>query len=145
MRKFTKYPSNYVDAASETSGAATRRRKREFEQKAKEGIELMVSDGDWEVWTPKTWEGSCYLGGLYSDTQAFWDTCAISGNPRWFDMYNERGPLYVIVNRNTGEKYQAHFETDSFYDEKDHNIGGIDGLHDFCIDKPGLYEFFFSE
>ena len=145
MRQFTKYPSNYVSAASETSGAAMRRKNREAVQRGREGAELLLTDGDWELWTPKNWYGSVYLGGLYSDTQALWDTCAKNGDPRWFDLYNNKGSLYIIVNKNTGDKYQAQFETDSFFDAKDHNKGGIEGLRDFCADKPGIYDFFFED
>ena len=139
-RSFTKYPSS-VQAASETSGAAMRRKKREADQRGREGSELLATDGEWELWTPKTWYGSVYLGKLYSDERARWDTCALA-EPRWFENYNARGPLYVFVNKNTGEKYQSHPATNSwFYDMYDHPKGK-QAFIDFIDEHPAFAEFF---
>ena len=128
---------------SETSGAAMRRKKREAEARGREGSELLATDGDWELWTPKNYYGSVYLGRLYSDKQALWDTCA-SYTDEWFNQYSKRGPLYVIVNKATGEKYQAQLESKMFFDANDRNAGGIEGLEDFCQDKPNIDAYLFG-
>ena len=83
-RTFTKYPSNYIGAASETSGAAMRRKKREAEQKGKEGAELLATDGEWELWTPHTFEASVYLANK-GGNKAIWDTAYEGGGSRYFE------------------------------------------------------------
>jgi hypothetical protein len=140
MRHFTKYPSNYVGAASETSGAAMRRKKREFEQKAQEGTNLVVSDGEWEVYIPENWEAAIKLASLYSDEKALWCTSA-KDTDYYYRAYSSRGPLYIIVNRGTGEKYQIHFETNSFFDAKDHNVGK-EWFYDLCAEHPAIADYF---
>lgn len=112
-RTFTKYPSNYVGAASETSGAAMRKNKRRFQgEPTPEEAQLLAKEGGLELWQPLTFEGSVKLGrlgdtGTDFDARARWDTCYEGGGPRWFNMYNDIGPLYIMVNRNNPrEKYQ---------------------------------------
>jgi len=140
-RRFTKYPSNYVGAASETSGAAMRRKKREAEQKGTEGAELLATDGEWELWTPHTFEASVYLANK-GGNKAIWDTAYEGGGSHYFDMYTEKGPLYIFINKATGEKYQSHPATKSwFFDAKDRNYGR-DALEAFCCKHPAFAEFF---
>lgn len=140
-KKFTKYPSDYVGAASKTSGAAMRKLKREIERKGREGSELLATDGEWELWTPKTFEGSSYLAKLYSKEKAIWDT-AYEGDRYYWDRYNELGPLYIFVNKNTGEKYQSHPATNSwFYDIYDHSKGK-QAFIDFINEHPAFAPFF---
>ena len=141
MKHFTKYPSNYIGAASETSGAAMRRKKKEAEQRGREGSELLATDGEWELWTPKNFAGSMYLAKLYSDEKARWDT-AYEGGQYYWDAYNDRGPLYIFVNKNTGEKYQSHPASNSwFYDIYDHPKGK-QAFIDFINEHPAFAEFF---
>ena len=54
-----------------------------------------------------------------------------------FNYYNKQGPLFVIVPNppeHTGERYQFHFESKQFMNEKDHGIGleGIKKLVERC-------------
>ena len=113
MRQFTKYPSNYVSAASETSGAAMRRKKRMFQtEPTAEEAQLLAKEGGLELWQPLTFEGSVKLGrmgdtGTDFDARARWDTCYEGGGDRYFNMYTNVNPLYIMVNRNDPyEKYQ---------------------------------------
>ena len=144
MRTFTKYPSNYVGAASETSGAAMRRRKREAaaaaEQAIADGADLLATDGDWELWTPKTFEASIALGRR-GGVQAVWDTCW-SGDfrGRYFDHYTKKGPLYIFINKSTGEKYQYHpaSREDWFFDSRD-RFADFDS---FICEHPAFADYF---
>lgn len=136
-RTFTVYPSS-INAASETSGAAMRRKKREFEAKAKEGSELLATDGDWELWTPNTFEASVYLAGRGGD-KARWDTAYEGQGSRWFDIYTERGPLYIFIKTSDpSQKYQYHPATDSFYDKYDRQAD----FDSFIDEHPRFAEFF---
>ena len=130
-----------VMAASETSGAAMRKKKRAFATKGKTDSKLLATDGEWELYTPESWESAVYLGGLYSDELARWSTSSYSGS-RWFDRYNEYGPLYIFINKNTGEKYQSHPATNSwFFDVNDRNLGKS-ALDDFLSEHPAFANVF---
>ena len=140
MRKFIKYPSDYVAAASETSGAAMRKQKRAFAQAAKTGAKLLATDGEWELYTPENFESSAYLARLGGD-MARWSTAASNGQ-YYFDAYNKNGPLYIFVNKVTGEKYQSHPASASwFYDANDRELGKA-ALVDFCCEHPAFAKFF---
>ena len=140
MRHFTKYPSNYISAASETSGAAMRKKKKEIAQKAKEGAKLLATDGDWELYTPTTWEAAVYLTSELGD-RAVWDT-GYMGDNIYFERYSAKGPIYIMINRNTGEKYQSQPATKSwFYDAKDREKGE-QALIDFLDEHPAFAEYF---
>ena len=79
----------------------------------KKGAEKVYEDNQWLIIIPHTKEASCYYG---KGTQ--WCTAADKGN-NMFDSYNKQGPLFININKKTNEKYQFHFETDSFMDETD--------------------------
>jgi hypothetical protein len=126
-----------VTAASETSGAAMRKKKRAFSTKGKEDSKLLATDGEWELYTPESWESAVYLGSLYSDEKARWATSNYSDS-HWFDHYNKYGPLYIFVNKSTGEKYQSCPATGSwFFDTYDRNLGE-QALCDFLNEHPNF-------
>ena len=85
-------------------------------RKIKEGAEKVYEDSRWLVIVPHTKEASCYYG---KNTQ--WCTAAEHGYNQ-FDYYNDQGPLYINIDKVNNEKYQFHFETDSFMDETDSAI-----------------------
>lgn len=93
--------------------------KQDAIRKIKEGAEKVYEDNEWLIIIPHTKEASCYYG---KGTQ--WCTAADKGN-NMFDYYNEQGNLYININKTTHEKYQFHFETNSFMDETDSAIEGI--------------------
>lgn len=70
-------------------------------------------DSHWLIVVPHTQRASIMYG---KGTQ--WCTAAEKSDNR-FDDYNELGHLYIIIDKKTGEKYQFHFETQSFMDETD--------------------------
>ena len=133
-RKFTKYPSNYVGATSETSGAAMRRNKKE----AAASAELLATDGDWELWTPHTFEASIYLAGL-GGKKAVWDTAYEGNGSYYFDHFTKTGPLYIFINKNNPEeKYQYHKETNSFYNQDDRQAD----FDSFICEHPAFADYF---
>lgn len=67
---------------------------------------------------PKTEAASCTYG---SGTK--WCTAKDSDN--MFSQYNSKGPLYILMFKSLGgepRKFQLHYETDSFMDEKDSRV-----------------------
>lgn len=85
-------------------------------RKIKEGAEKVYEDDTWLVVVPHTKEASIYYG---KHTQ--WCTAA-ENSYNMFDDYNDKGPLFININKQTNKKYQFHFQTDSFMDENDEQI-----------------------
>ena len=88
-----------------------------------EDKKLLAVDDNWELWTPLTYAGSISLareGGI----KAEWCT-AYEGDDSYYQDYTSQGPLYIFINKNNPrEKYQTHFETESwFYNLGDRDLG----------------------
>lgn len=102
--------SNFIENPDQATS------KQDAIRKLKEGAEKVYEDNEWLVIIPHTEEASCYYG---KGTQ--WCTAADKSS-NMFDYYNEQGNLYINIDKTTHEKYQFHFETDSFMDETDSPI-----------------------
>lgn len=87
--------------------------KSDYVRRIKNGAEKVYEDDGWLIVVPHTKEASCYYG---KGTQ--WCTAADKGN-NMFDRYNDEGLLYINIDKNSGDKYQFHFESDSFMDATD--------------------------
>lgn len=94
--------------------------KSDATRKIKEmGAEKVYEDNDWLIIVPKTQEAAIYYG---KGTK--WCTASTSGY-NYFERYNNEGRLYININKHTGDKYQFHFESNSFMDAEDKPITGI--------------------
>ena len=103
---------------------------------AASNIEVPYEDNEWKVIIPKSYDASCYWG---NGTK--WCT-ATRETSDWYERYSSEGPLYIIINKKTKDKYQFHFESDQFMDKNDIDIdfpfadnipNWNDGLSDFFI------------
>lgn len=93
-----------------------RKMKREKEEDASSrAIEEIYNDDNWKIIRPLTESASCKYG---ANTR--W--CTASKNHNMFSHYNDKGPLYILIEKHTQEKYQFHFQSDQFMDEQDHQI-----------------------
>ena len=81
----------------------------------KEGAEVVYEDAEWKIVILHTKEASCIYG---ANTR--W--CTAGRGYNMFDYYNDKGPLYININKQTGDKYQFHFESRSFMDAEDEVI-----------------------
>ena len=80
------------------------------------GGEIIYDGKDIKIIHPTTKEGSCHYG---KGTK--WCTAATQGENK-FEYYDKKGPLYIIQPKkpeHENEKYQLHFESDQFVNEKD--------------------------
>ena len=100
-------------------------------RKIKEGAEKVYEDEDWVVFVPHTWEASQYYG---KGTR--WCT-AYDSTDNFFNQYNNDGPLYININRHTKKKWQFHFASGTFCNERDFAIN----VEDVNLSK-GLIEFY---
>ena len=91
-----------------------RQREKELEDqffKNKEA-ELFYNDNEIKVVIPKTERASCFFG-----RNTKWCTAATNNN--MFKYYNDKGPLYIVLIKKENKRFQFHFETDQFMDERD--------------------------
>lgn len=88
-------------------------RRQEKQEIKHEGAETVHSDDHIHVVKLKNEAAAKFYG---SGTR--W--CTTSG---MFNHYHKQGPLYVVIDRHTGDKYQIHFESNQYADATDRNIG----------------------
>lgn len=77
-----------------------------------------------------------FMGGCVSldddgdDTDEAFEECERRGfklcHGTFFDIYTRKGPLYIIINKQTGRKWQLHIPTEQFMDERDQTISSSD-------------------
>ena len=100
----------FMSGGEATSKSDALRRQKHAE------AEKVYEDELWEVIIPHTQKASCIYG---KGTK--WCTAAESSQ-NMFDYYHRQGELYININKQSGKKYQFHFESDSFMDELDDPI-----------------------
>lgn len=87
-------------------------RRIEEKRKVSESAEKVFETDKIVIIHPLTQEASCTYG---AGTK--WCTAAEKNN--MFNTYNSKGPLYILIDKVTNDKYQLHFETDQFMDAED--------------------------
>lgn len=81
-----------------------------------------------------------YFGLYKQPNETRWCTRRAGESGNMFGYYNKQGPLFVIIPNppeHTGERYQFHFETKQYMNEKDHGIG-MDGIEKLVKRCPQL-------
>ena len=108
---------------------------------------FLCEDGDWELWTPLTYQGSIALARSGGGPQAEWCT-AWTRSDSYYKSYTSRGTLYIFLNKNnTGEKYQTCIYSDNvenscwFYNAADREQGR-QAFFNFLDQHPNFKEFF---
>lgn len=91
-------------------------KKQQIKQLKSNEAEKVLETSKYYVIHTKTYKANCYYG---ANTK--WCT-ASKDDDTWFDNYNDKGNLYVVINKKSGKKFQFHFETLSFMDELDREI-----------------------
>lgn len=108
--------------------------------------EKVYEDNQWLVVIPKTEKAAC----LYSKhTQ--WCTAATKG-PNMFNVYNLGGPLYINIDKVNNRKYQFHFDSGQFMDERNDDIkkpildtiGASEGLKNFYYKLGYSYKLYYD-
>jgi hypothetical protein len=77
--------------------------------------QLIYNDPQIKVVVPLTRDASCYFG-----TNTRWCTAAKQNN--MFDSHNKQGPLYIVLIKPENARYQFHWESNQFMDEKDQDM-----------------------
>ena len=114
---------------------------------AKDDIKVLYEDDTWLILTPKSYEASVYWG---DGTE--WCT-AYKDDRKYYDRYSKEGILYININKKSGEKFQFHFESESFMDANDSEIndddspvfdnmqGVTEGMEDFYANTVSRLQF----
>lgn len=125
-RDINRYKSVY-ELGNIVSGHTVKNRNE-----VKQDAEKVYEDDKWLVVIPHTKEAACYYG---ANTE--WCTAATESD-NMFDYYNNKGLLYINIDKVNNRKYQFHFETHQFMDENDssikpNSIGLSDGVINYYI------------
>ena len=117
-------------------------------------VELLVEDGSWSVWMPKTQAGDSMLAEIgcdkskpyvYPDAdennmKARWCTAA---SQRWFDDYTAQGPLYVFIDSNDPiHKFQCCPDSNSWWFDWWDRAGTIEDFFEFCGNHHKIADYF---
>lgn len=97
----------------------------------------IYKDSVLRVIQPINKEAACYYG-----RGTRWCTAANTNN--MFDTYASKGELFILIPQRpeyNGEKYQLHFESRQFMNEKDHPVPMIDLVKRF----PQLKQIFYDQ
>jgi len=76
-------------------------------------VDVILNTDAYSIVSPKTYEASKELACNTEWCTAF---------PEMYKSYSKEGPLYVITDKKTGDRWQFHFESGQFMDEKDREI-----------------------
>jgi hypothetical protein len=153
LRDFTNFVQKKMNELGDEEiwGDNTHRKKVNMDDKqksAKNDIKKFYEDDEWLVISPNSYEASCYWG---DNTE--WCT-AYKDDDSYYESYTQDGPLYININKQTKEKYQFHFESNSFMNQWDCEIdtpildnmyGATEGLKNFYkklsteINQPEIY------
>ena len=115
--------SHRVGNMAPTEQEQKKQLKKDAHNAGDQDKKLLATDGNWELWTPLTYPGSISLA-RWGGVKAGWCT-AYDGDDDYYQDYTSQGPLFVFINKsNPEEKYQTHFETESwFYNIEDKDLG----------------------
>lgn len=118
------------DLSTAINNVKNQKTSHDLKREAKEGAEVVFEDDKWKVIVPHTQEAAIQYG---KNTK--WCT-ASTEHSNMFDHYNMRGPLYINIDKETGKKYQFHFESDSFMNAED--VRDIKIFDKICKDRALL-------
>jgi hypothetical protein len=105
---------------------------RELEKQMFKQAKVVFDDADYRILIPKTEAASCYFG---VNTQ--WCTAATKSYNH-FDDYNEKGPLYIVLEKRTNTRWQFHFETREYTDA----MNDLINVNKFLAAHPKVAQFF---
>ena len=97
-----------------------------------DGLKVVYQDNDWVIGIPETYEASSHFKKPVTD----WCTAYPDMYKRYLGIYG--GKYYIHLNKNTGELYQLHVESDQFKDASDKEID----RYKFTKENPQLKSFY---
>ncbi len=119
-----------VDSYQEVNLDSQAAQKKSVEQQFYDSgkAKLIMNTTEYKIVIPKTKEASCYFG---KNTR--WCTAA-TGSENYFSQYHG---IIIILHKPTNKRWQFHFITGEYMDEKDHSIS----LERFAKKHPAVIKF----
>lgn len=109
---------DYIDELKnkKVDTTSNREKERQFEQEliSNKEVEIFYNSPDIKIVIPRTERASCYFG-----RNTRWCTAAEDAENNMFDYYSQDGDLYILLFKKTNTRWQFHFESGQFMDEKD--------------------------
>jgi hypothetical protein len=103
-----------------------------FRDAISDGLKVVYQDNDWVIGIPETYESSAHFKKPVTD----WCTAYPDMYRRYLGVYG--GKYYIHLNKNTGELYQLHVESNQFKDVSDKEID----RDKFTKENPKLKSFY---
>ena len=103
-----------------------------FREAMSDGLKVVYQDNDWVIGIPETYESSAHFKKPVTD----WCTAYPDMYRRYLGVYG--GKYYIHLNKNTGELYQLHVESNQFKDVSDKEID----RDKFAKENPQLKSFY---
>ena len=103
-----------------------------FREAMSDGLKVVYQDNDWVIGIPETYEASAHFKKPVTD----WCTAYPDMYKRYMSVHG--GKYYIHLNKNTGELYQLHVESDQFKDASDKEID----RYKFTKENPQLKSFY---
>ena len=106
-----------------------------FKECEKKGLEKIYEDNHWLIGIPTTLESSVPFG-------QFTNWCTTSAHGQYYHQYLKQygGEYYILLNKENGDLFQFHFESEQFMDEKDSRIN----MENFTNEYPNLAKFLYE-
>lgn len=106
-----------------------------FKECEKKGLEKIYEDNHWLIGIPTTLESSVPFG-------QFTNWCTTSAHGQYYHQYLKQygGEYYILLNKENGDLFQFHFESEQFMDEKDSRIN----MEKFTNEYPKLAKFLYE-
>lgn len=128
-----KSPSDlYINIKDVKPEESSRSMDKKLDQKMHQQADIIYNGSDYKIVVPKTKEASCYFG---RNTE--WCTAATKSN-NFFEEYNSKGPLYIIIDKKNNRRWQLHFETQAIMDENDSPVF----VQKFIAEHPKVNDIF---
>ena len=103
-----------------------------FREAMTDGLKVVYQDNDWVIGIPETYEASSHFKKPVTD----WCTAYPDMYKRYLSVHG--GKYYIHLNKNTGELYQLHAESNQFKDASDKEIN----RDEFAKENPQLKSFY---
>ena len=109
----------------------------------KDEYKVLHNGEKWYIFQPLTEKASCYLG-INTEWCTTWGPQSLEkkhqGRSSMFANYANRGPLYIMINKeDPSYKFQFSFESSQYMDKNDKRID----MDSFFYDKHEIFNFFF--
>jgi hypothetical protein len=101
----------------EVQTTSNREKERSFEKDLIQSgeAEIYYNSADIKIIIPRTERASCFFG-----RNTRW--CTAAENDNRFDEYHTNGMLYIILFKKENKRWQFHFHTAQFMDERDEEL-----------------------